>query len=337
MEFRLGMEQKYKQILHNYIRKQDEQALYLGQKFSRRAIEDVVPPEEIINLHRITMKELFPDLSEEILASYDFLLEIMMGYGLAYQEHQSLRTKQQELKSEIEIAANVQQTLIETSVPNHPSLDLGAISVPANIMNGDYFHFVDDEEGNISMAIADVIGKGIPAAMCMSMIKYSMDSLPDSRMCPKNILRNLNRVVEHNIDVGMFVTMLYGIYRTQNHTFTYSSAGHEPGFYYHSDTNQFTDMSTTNGLVLGIDRKTNYTQIELEIKKGDMIILLSDGVTECRVGNSFIEREEVTRMIRKYLHLSAQEMVEGIYQEFEKLSNYELRDDFTMIILKRKV
>ncbi|MFP3360418.1 phosphoserine phosphatase, partial [Planococcus sp. SIMBA_143] len=89
------------------------------------------------------------------------------GYGFAYREHQSLRSRQQQLESEIEIAANMQQTLLAGDKPEVPNLDIGAISKPAQKMSGDYYHFVQDENDCVSVAIADVIGKGIPAALCM--------------------------------------------------------------------------------------------------------------------------------------------------------------------------
>ncbi|MFC4322036.1 PP2C family protein-serine/threonine phosphatase [Litchfieldia salsa] len=336
MEFRDGMEKRYNQILKNYLNEKDEKALYLGQKFSRKSIEHLVPPEEMISLHRNTVKEIFPNLPKEVIDSFDFLIEVMIGYGLAYQEHQSLRFQQQELKSEIEIAASVQQSLLETTIPSVGCLDIGAISVPSKQMNGDYFHFVSDDKSSISVAIADVIGKGIPAALCMSMIKYAMDSLPDYRISPSGVLENLNRVVEQNVDMGMFITMLYGLYRTDDHVFTYSSAGHEPGFIYNKEQDEFFDMKT-KGLVLGVNPYTKYRHFELKLNIGDMIILLSDGVTECRVNDEFIEREEITSYIKKYNHLPAQEIVENVYRELEKLQNFELRDDFTFIILKRCV
>lgn len=330
------LEQKYKEIVAHYIRVQNEDALYQGQKFSRKAIENKIPPEEIVSLHRKALQDLYPDLSKDVLHSFDFLLEVMMGYGLAYQEHQSLRYQQQEIRSEIEIAANVQQTLLETKVPEIDCLDIGVVSVPAKRMNGDYYHFVQDENDCVSVAIADVIGKGIPAALCMSMIKYAMDSLPESRIKPSFVLENLNRVVEQNVDASMFITMFYGMYDTKTHSFTYSSAGHEPGFYYNAASDSFYDLEA-KGLVLGIDRSINYKQYEKTIECGDLIVLLSDGVTECRTSEGFIEREDIINYIRKYIHLPAQDMVGQIFRELEKLQHFQLRDDFTLIILKRKV
>jgi sigma-B regulation protein RsbU (phosphoserine phosphatase) len=336
MDFKEVIESKYQEILSHYMQELTETALYQGQKFSRKAIEEQVPPEEIISLHRKVLQGLFPDVDQDVLHSLDFLLEVMMGYGLAYQEHQSLRDKQQEIKSEIQVALNVQQMLLETSVPTVPNLDIGAISVPAKHMNGDYYHFVYDEE-SVSIAIADVIGKGIPAALCMSMIKYAMDSLPESRKSPSRVLENLNRVVEHNVDPSMFITMFYGMYDTDTHEFVYGSAGHEPGFYYSAEEDRFHDMNT-KGLVLGIDQSIKYKEYSRTVEKGDMIVLLSDGVTESKTNEEeFIERDFITDLIKKYSDLNAQGIVDNIYKDFLQMQDFELRDDFTLIILKREV
>ncbi|WP_191566462.1 PP2C family protein-serine/threonine phosphatase [Metabacillus idriensis] len=335
MDFKEVIESKYHEILSHYMQELTETALYQGQKFSRKAIEEQVPPEEIISLHRKVLQDLFPDIQQDVLHSLDFLLEVMMGYGLAYQEHQSLRDKQQEIKAEIQVALNVQQMLLETSVPTVPCLDIGAISVPAKHMNGDYYHFVYNEK-SVSIAIADVIGKGIPAALCMSMIKYAMDSLPESRKSPSRVLENLNRVVEHNVDPSMFITMFYGIYDTETHDFTYGSAGHEPGFYYSASEDRFHDMNT-KGLVLGIDQSIKYKQYSRTVELGDMIVLLSDGVTESKTNEEFIERHVITDLITKYCHLNSQAIVDNIYNDFLQMQDLELRDDFTLIILKRMV
>ncbi len=335
MDYRDVLEPKYRELLRNFLNEQTETALYQGQKFSRKTIEHQIPPEEIISTHRKVLQELFPDIQKDVLSSLDFLLEVMMGYGLAYQEHQSLRDQQLEIRSEIQIAANVQQTLLETSVPCIDSLDIGAISVPAKQMNGDYHHFVQDAQG-ISIAVADVIGKGIPAALCMSMIKYAMDSFPESRINPNQILENLNRVVERNVDPSMFITMFYGMYNIEDHTFTYASAGHEPGFYFNATTQTFEDLDA-KGLVLGIDQNYKYRQYQKNIEPGDMIVLLSDGVTESRTDEGFVERSAITDLITQNKNLSAQEMVDKIYRHFEKMQDFQLRDDFTLIIMKRMV
>lgn len=336
MDFREMMESKYQDLLVNYIKDESEQALYQGQKFSRKSIEHKISPEEIISLHKNLMMDLYPEIPSYVMKSFDILLEVMIGYGLAYREHQSLRHVQEELRSEMEIAANVQQTLLSTDIPKVDHLDIGAISVPAKMMNGDYYHFVHDEDNVINIAIADVIGKGIPAAMCMSMIKYAMDSLPENRNMPSTVLENLNRVVEQNVDPSMFITMFYGVYDLSIHSFRYASAGHEPGLYYQAKTDEFLELEA-KGLLLGIEKRTSYHTFEKAVSPGDMIILMSDGVTECRTKKGFIEKETLIGYIRKHMHLPAQTIVQNVFNELEKIQDFQLRDDFTLIIFKREV
>ncbi|RYG71863.1 phosphoserine phosphatase [Lentibacillus lipolyticus] len=326
----------YQSLLKHYIATQDEHSLYGAEQITKQFIKNNIPPEEIVNLHIQAMAALYPDLPEYFRHSMKFLLETMISYGIAHQEYHTLREQQSELKSEIAVAANMQDTLLATTKPAIDGLDIGVVSVPAHQMNGDYHHFVTGEDGSLGIAVADVIGKGIPAALCMSMIKYSMDSLPERTMRPQTILKNLNRVVERNVESSMFITMFYAQYLPADGKIRYSSAGHEPGFYYNARENRFEEIKA-KGLVLGVDPDTDYRQYERVLHQGDMVILLTDGVTECRQGDRFIESEEVLDVIARFSHLQAQDMVDKVYKHFERLQNFRLRDDFTLIVLKKEV
>ncbi|GAF24478.1 MULTISPECIES: PP2C family protein-serine/threonine phosphatase [Shouchella] len=327
----------YKRILKEFLEEQSEESLYEAQKISKFLLEQQISPEEFVSIHFKLLTELLPTIDKKVKDSFDLLLEVMMGYGLAYQEHQILRNRQQELELEIDVAASMQQTLMPQEKPKAHFLDIGVVSVPAKKMSGDYYHYVHDDNRGLGMAIADIIGKGVPAALCMSMIKYAMDSLPsEQQLEPSVLLGNLNRVVEQNVDDSMFITMMYGYYNRTTSDFHYSGAGHEPGFFYNEKEDSFEELRA-KGLVLGVSRKTTYREYIRHLEIGDFVVLLSDGVTECRIGDEFIEREEITNLIRNYMHLSAQEMVDHVYEELMKLQDFTLRDDFTLIILRRKV
>ncbi|QKY71214.1 PP2C family protein-serine/threonine phosphatase [Lentibacillus sp. CBA3610] len=326
----------YRNLLKHYIEIRDEQSLYGAEQLSKMFIKNNVPPEEIVNLHIQALEELYPDVPEYFRHSMNFLVEIMITYGIAYQENYSLREEQSQLKSEIAVAANMQETLLATTKPETEDLDIGVVSAPANQMSGDYYHFLEGKDNSIGIAIADVIGKGIPAALCMSMIKYSMDSLPEATMSPKTILKNLNRVVERNVDAGMFITMFYIQYLPAKNKIRYASAGHEPGFYYNAETKTFEEIKA-KGLVLGVSPDADYREYERTINKGDMVVLLTDGVTECKQGDRFIETEEVLEVIEQYSDLPAQEMVNKVYKHFERMQNFQFRDDFTLLVFKKEV
>ncbi|WP_217587384.1 PP2C family protein-serine/threonine phosphatase [Lentibacillus saliphilus] len=326
----------YRDLLKKYIDHQDESSLYGAEQMSKAFIKNHILPDEIVSLHIQSLMELYPSLSQDIQNSMRFLLETMIYYGLAHQEYQALRENQLALRSEISLAANVQTTLLKTDKPDIEGLDIGVISMPAHQMNGDYYHFIKGKQDSLGIAVADVVGKGIPAALCMSMIKYSMDILEEEAMMPAKILKYLNRVVERNVDASMFITMFYAQYTPTDNLLRYASAGHEPGFFYCAQTDTFSEIET-KGLVLGVLPDSAYPSYEQKINKGDMIILLTDGVTECRRGNEFIKREEVLDVIKQYMHLPAQDIVNHVYKYFERLQDFQLRDDFTLVILRREV
>ncbi|WP_078578022.1 PP2C family protein-serine/threonine phosphatase [Salipaludibacillus agaradhaerens] len=333
---KVSMYQLYRDMLTSYLKNKSEHALYHAQQFSKEMMEKDMSPEETVSLHLSVFQELAEELPEEVVDSFDLLLEVMIGYGLAYREHQSLRDRQRQLESELNVAARMQKSLLPSGEISLDSMDLGIISVPAGKMSGDYYDYMLDDDHNIGVAVADVIGKGVPAAMSMSMIKYAMDTLPEKRQKPGKMLESLNRVVERNIDSDMFITMMYGCYNPDTHHFCYASAGHEPGFVYNATKDEFKSLEA-KGLVLGVSRKVSYQEDSIPLQVDDFIVLLSDGVTECRVNGEFIEREQLVQMIRQYKHLSAQQIVEEIYQDLEKAQEFQLRDDFTLLILRRKV
>lgn len=327
----------YKRILKDFLENKSEQSLYEAQKVSKFLLEQKISPEEFVSIHFKVLTEMLPQLDEQVQDSFVLLLEVMMGYGLAYQEHQVLRNRQQELESEIDVAASMQQTLLPQEKPETEFLDVGVVCKPAKKMSGDYYHYVHEDDKGLGMAIADIIGKGVPAALCMSMVKYAMDSLPsEQQLQPSLLLENLNRVVAQNVGDSMFITMMYGYYNRTTGDFHYSGAGHEPGFFYSVANDAFEELHA-KGLVLGVSRQTKYKEYTRHLDVGDFIVLLSDGVTECRIGDEFIEREEITKLIRKYMHLPAQETVNRVYEELVKIQDFVLRDDFTLILLRRTV
>ncbi|GGE23913.1 phosphoserine phosphatase RsbU [Marinithermofilum abyssi] len=327
------LRQEYAELLTSYLREKREDQLYAAQQMSKWMLEQKIPPEEMVSYHVAAMKEELENVPQAVLDSFDFLIEMMIGYGIAYREHENLLHRQKELEYEIEVAVGMQQTLLPDEPPTHSGIDVGVISVPAHRMSGDYYNFEDHGGRTIGVALSDIIGKGIPAALCMSMIKYAMDQL-EYPSDPSEILRRLNTVVERNVDPSMFITMVYGVYDIEHHRFRYAAAGHEPGLFYQEKEGRFEDL-ITRGLVLGVSRDICYEEYSVDLEPGDAIILFSDGVTECRIDGQFLGRERFKEIVQKHLHLPAQEAAEKIYQEIYEKANYELKDDQTIIILRR--
>lgn len=334
MAFLRELELQYKKIFSDYITDQTERNLYIGQNFTRQLIQKNVPPEDVVSMHKKAMEEIFPDAMEEIFVACDFLIEVMVHYGMAHREHQSLLQKQEELQIEMNIATKIQKTLLKTVVPSLQAIDIGMLSIPIRSMSGDYVHFFQESKDFVSVAVTDVVGKGVPAALCMSMVKYGLETLEYAYKNPSHVLEALNRVIEKGVDDSMFVSMFYGRYDILNSIFSYASAGHEPALYYSSKEDAFHELEA-KGLLLGVLPEVNYSHYEISLEAGDIVIIMTDGVTEFRTNEELNSREVITSLIAKHKHLTAQQICTLLHNEIERLQNFKLTDDFTVVIIKK--
>jgi len=327
------VKERYAAILQAYLNGKGEDQLYVAQQLSKWLLAANVSPEEVVDIH-VSALEACGELPEFIRETFQILTEVMIEYGSAHRAWSTLRSKQQQLMSEIEVAAAMQQTLLPRELPVFPGVEIGWISVPAKQMSGDYYNVVKHDSHTFSVTIADITGKGVPAAMCMSMIKYAMDSFFEIMVEPSGMLRHLNSVVERNIDPCMFVTMLYGRYDVSSHRFRYSVAGHEPGFWYRFSADEFCELDG-KGAALGVLQDATYREYEIEMQPGDYLVFLTDGVTERKKGRYYIQRDEWIAHLREEVGSTAQEMANHLYDKLLLLSNFELADDHTMIVLRR--
>lgn len=327
---------QYKKMLENYLHSKGEEDLYLGQQFSRSFIEKDIAPEDVISIHKNSIEELIKDLPTDVGVSFDFLIEMMIHYGLALKEHQSLIRKQESIQMEMDIAVRVQNTLLQTTTPEVAGLDVGWISKPAKQMNGDYVYFLNETSNEMSLAVADIIGKGMSAAMHMSMVKFGMDSLRYEERSPSEVLSFINKMIEKSISDSMFISMFYGRYDTDHSTFRYASAGHEPALFYRASEKEFS-LLESKGLLLGVHEQAKYEERVVTLEVGDFIAVMTDGVTETRTDKGFLEMDVLEDLLRDVKSESAQTMVDTLFNELSKMQDYKLHDDFTLVILKKTI
>lgn len=331
----LEVGEQYQDLLKHYIISQNEENLYFAQQFCRQFIEKGISPEELISVHKNALIDIYPDMPDKLLLSFDFLIEMMIHYGLTLKERQSLLRKQEEIQMEINVAAKVQDTLLKTKKPDFEELDIGFVTEAAKKMSGDYIHFLSDKRYEASVAVADVMGKGIPAAMCMSMIKFGMDSLQNGNTSPRNALDIINRIVEKSVDDSMFISMFYGKFDARDSSFTYASAGHEPALMYKASEGTFVELDA-KGLLLGVQQNVSYEEQSVVLEAGDFIAMMTDGVTETRTEDGFIDDEVIRSIMLDVKNESAQTIAETVYNKLAHLQNFQLQDDITIVIFKKE-
>ena len=309
------------------------QLLEKCENYTSEVIKKDILPEDIVEIHKNYISSLSLE-EHKILDTLYVLKEVVRGFGYSYRDYQKLVNKLQFHDKEIDLASRLQQTMLKADIPQFDSIQIGVISVAAQKVSGDYFNLIDHKDGTMSFAIADVIGKGIPAALAMSMIKFGMDSYGHSQL-PSDGLKRLNRVVEKNVNQNMFVTMFYGLYEEMNHLLYCSSAGHEPGYIYRAETEEFEEIEV-RGRVLGVSQNTRYHQQEIAVNLNDLIIIFTDGVTEARNSmGEFISKKDLLNLIHKYKHMHPQDIVQLLYEAILKIQNPNKRDDMTILIIKR--
>ncbi|WP_417899873.1 SpoIIE family protein phosphatase [Bacillus haimaensis] len=241
---------------------------------------------------------------------------------------ESLEVQHQHMKHEVALAASVQQSLL-TALTNYPEgVDIGYLSIPFKELNGD-FYTLYPKEREISIAIADVCGKGIPAAIQMTMMKYAMEQGNP----PDHALTEINRFSNQHMDDMSFITMLASTYDIETRMFHYSSAGHEPALHYHHRDRKFSDLSTT-GPILGVMPEMDYQSKRTQLDPGDFIIFYTDGMIERK--ENLDDNNKIIKECFLDLDLSnsAQEITQNLFDFINKRQPFPIEDDQTLILLK---
>lgn len=265
----------------------------------------------------------------------DFVLE---NYGLP--SHILRISERERMKKELEIAAKVQLSLLPKEEPKIPGYDIAAISIPAIEAGGDYFDFVKLSGNKYGVAIGDVSGKGVGAAIYMTLTKGILQAHAEEDVSPKNVLAKVNRLLYKTIEKNSFVSMFYAILDVNRNKMLYSRAGHNPGIL----TNQLsggTKLLLSKGMALGLEEGNIFTSTlneeEVEIKDGDVIVLYTDGFTEAMNEKQELYGEDnLIHLIEMNRNLSAKDLMNLIIKEVNKFTdNYPQHDDMTIVIVKR--
>src|SRR5215208_5197476 len=172
--------------------------------------------------------EVCHEAVDDELLQMDFTATVCLGH---YTE-----SELRQLESELELSQIIQRALLPQQVPSIPSYDIAAFSRPAQIVTGDYFDFLQFEDGRHGFVVADVSGHGVSAAMLMTSLQTVFHTLTPESDSPIDVLSRINRLYIHNISFTTFVTAFFGKLDPQTRTLSYASAGHNPPLLYRGST-----------------------------------------------------------------------------------------------------
>jgi sigma-B regulation protein RsbU (phosphoserine phosphatase) len=241
--------------------------------------------------------------------------------------------QRQRLENEISIAREVQAQLFPQSLPSLPGLRLGAICRPARVVSGDYYDFIRLGPNRLGIALADISGKGIFAALLMASLQAALRStaMLDGQSGTSDLVAKLNRHVFRNTSDDRYATFFYAVYDEQVRTLTYTNAGHLAPFFVHDGNVQELEEG---GTVVGLFEEYPFTQGVIRVEPGSLLVLFSDGLTEPEnvYGEEF-GRQRVRAEILRQTNLPPQRLAENLIAAAEQWAGTpEQADDITVVV-----
>lgn len=256
-------------------------------------------------------------------------------------ERDNLLREIERKNTELAIAAEIQQSFLPDTISQVEGFDVAAKSVMAKEVGGDFFDVIPFEmiplkPGWMGVIIADVSGKGIPAALFMALsrivVRVNATWFSDN---PARAIHDANNLIAADSKAGMFVTLFYGILDHASHTFTYVNAGHNPPIVWHHHDGTFSELAAT-GIAMGVITDAEYTAHKSPLASGDVIVLYTDGITEAM--NAREEMFGETRLydvIRQSEVLRADEILAKILNAVKEFTGgYPQSDDITLMVVR---
>ena len=259
-----------------------------------------------------------------------------------YIENLKLETANREaIESEIKVARGIQEALIPSVFPPFPEkkgFDLFASLTPAKEVSGDFYDFFMINDNTLALVIADVSGKGLPAAIFMAVTRTLIRNLcmhGDEKESPSEIMRKANQYLCVDNDACMFVTTFIAYYNFESGELTYANAGHNP-FIILREGKEPESLGVLADFPLGIVPEHDFAVGEWRLAAGEAILMYTDGVTEATAPDgSMFGEPRLMDFLKKIAHASSRKIVESLVEDVLEFQNDERFDDVTVLMLKR--
>jgi len=255
-------------------------------------------------------------------------------------EKEKLETEMARKNAELQIAAEIQRNFLPETLPETEGFDIAAKSIPAKEVGGDFFDVIPLEVMPISSSrtgimIADVSGKGVPAALFMALSRIVVRVTAMWFKKPSEVISFANPIIANNSKTGMFVTLFYGVIDKDARTLTYVNAGHNPPLVLRKKTGEIEELALT-GMAVGAMEDATYSQQEIPLAPGDVMVLYTDGITEAV--NDREEMYDLPRLIKTIQNnsnSSSQELADEIIRSVFAFSGTTPQfDDITLMVVK---
>lgn len=244
--------------------------------------------------------------------------------------------EKKKVEKQLQIASEVQSRLLPHSSPKIKGYEFAGLCIPTFEIGGDYFDYIQIDEDNTAITVADISGDGIPAALIMTAYRALLRSHVKIYKDPSDLMQFLNTQLLDFTRKKDFVTAFYGILNTKDSTFSYTNCGHNPPLLFRA--NGKVELLDLHGPSLCIMGNVSYITGIAKLNTGDQIVMYTDGVTE--VFNNKKEEfglDKLIDVIKTNIKMTANDLLDKIIDETKSFSQSEFyKDDYTLVIVKRQ-
>lgn len=239
------------------------------------------------------------------------------------------------ISKELEVASKIQKRILPKNIHRVMGLEIANYFEPAKEIGGDYYDYSIIDENFFSVTIADVSGKGVPAAFLMALGRSILKTLDQKGTMPAENLVGLNNMIYPDITEDMFITMLHSKYDYEKKILYYSNAGHNPLIVYRAESDEI-ELHSVKGVAIGFLKGYNYKQGEIKLSPGDIILYYTDGITEAEnESKELFGLERLKEVIYKNRYQPVEKIKRNILKTLTDFQGErEQVDDLTFVVLK---
>ena len=289
--------------------------------------------------------ELINVLSQRLTTAHDASISELQEKNeqlmLAYEELKAAQAQiieKERLERELQVAFEIQTSILPQTLPQLEGYDFGTLMVPARAVGGDFYDIIPLSADKVGIVIGDVADKGVPSAIFMAQTHALIYAMASRNATPSRVLQRVNQMLMKIGESSLFVTVLYGILDRRTNTLTYARAGHELPILVNAE-GQVSLAPYNKGQLLGVLNKPILDEQSLSIPPGGMVMLYTDGVIDARHTNcDAFGLERLTAELPNMINGSAQEACDSLWIRLQTFQNKTPQeDDITMVAVRSRL